>query len=774
MKRNMDELIAESNKAVDFHRVLEQIAQYASFSCSKQTILQARPDLTLFEIRPLLEGTKEAMAFFHSGYDLNMGGCSDISENSLKAQKQMTLLPVELVEIARFLMACKNVINDLKEKQVPSLWEVAVQIDDLSRVRTTIENQIDDQGHIRDHATERLASLIRQESEARFSLQDKCRQFIRSHADSLMETVATSMNGRVCVLVKAQDKNRFGSMIHGQSSSGMAFYVEPNVLIPYNNRLQSIQVEIEEEKHKICRKLSLMVGKHTDILLSNLENITWIDVAFTKARWAIAHDGCIPVFHQIDHSFRFEHAVHPLLDPETAVANSYSCRSDQYCLMISGPNMGGKTVTLKTIGLFMLLAHCGFPVAAHEAFVPYYDSLWFNIGDNQSIENNLSTFSGHISVISEICQKADEHSFILLDELGNGTDPLEGCSLAIAILEYLIEKKCTVITTTHYNQVKTFGKTHPHVLVSSVEFDSETLQPTYRYIPGISGASYALSIAAQYHLDASILKRAEALKEANTSETERKIKELETMQEQVRRKQERFEQLIQDAHRVQKEAYEQKQQIEEKKKQIDQEYEEELQEMLEQKRAQAQQIIVQLKQQKSGKMHEHIEKLHEINNLGSYREVETESADETINIGDYVQIKDLNTHGEVLEIRRKEATVLVNEMKMKIKMNRLRKINRPKPVKQVHSTKIERSFTRFPLELNLIGMRVSEALETLDHYLDSAIVNHANQVRIIHGMGTGALRAAIWKELDKHPNVKAKTSAGPSDGGLGATIVILK
>ena len=436
--------------------------------------------------------------------------------------------------------------------------------------------------------------------------------------------------------------------------------------------------------------------------------------------------------------------------------------------------MGGKTVTLKTIGLFMVLAHCGFPVIAHEAIVPWYDSMWFDIGDNQSIENNLSTFSSHISKISQICQNSDANTFILLDEVGNGTDPLEGASLATAVIEYLIEKRATLITSTHYSQVKSYGKGNRHVLVSSVEFDSETLKPTYRYLPGISGASYAFSIAREFSLREEIIDRAKQIKEENALENQRELEKLEAMQNEVLKKQDRFDALIQDAHRIQKEAQQAKAEWENKKQQLDIEYEEKLNALLEEKNEEAKAIIAELKKQKQGKQHEQIDLLHQIHALAPNESAEEEEKEFTFKVGDYVKLTHLNSHGEIIDLRKNKATILANGMKLNVKVSQLEPMHRPQVQKSIRKAHVDKAFTRFPLELNIIGMRVEEGLQALDHYLDQAVVHHATQVRIIHGMGTGKLRSAVWADLKKHGQVKSYTSAGPSDGGLGATIVVLK
>ena len=610
--------------------------------------------------------------------------------------------------------------------------------------------------------------------DTRLVLQSKSRQFLKKNSSKLMENMTTTVSGRVVVLVRAQDKNAFGGMIHGQSSSGLAYYVEPSSFVSDNNEISSLQIRIEEEKKRICKELSLQVKKNALALTSALETLTVIDVAFTKAKWAVRHDGCIPSLQSRDHSLYLEHAKHPLIDEKKVVCNTYELNDRQACLMISGPNMGGKTVTLKTIGLFVALAHAAFPVLCHKAILPFYQSMYFDIGDRQSIENNLSTFSSHISRLSNICQMSDENSFILLDEIGNGTDPLEGASLAVAILEYLISKKSTIITSTHYSQVKTYGKANETVLVSSVEFNPETLKPTYKYIPGVSGASYAFHIAREYHLEETILARAAFLKDENEKQTEKELEKLEKLQNDVLKQKERFNLLIEDAHRVQKEAYEKEKEIEKRKAEWDTTYQEQLNEMLEKKKAQAKEILTVLRKEKTGKQHKQIEKMHELDLLNdNMLEKEVEEKKE-FKVGDYVKIIGLNSHGEIVDIRRNEATVLTNGMKMKVKLSKLEPMHKPQIKKTTYKAHVESVSNRFPLELNLIGMRVEEGIAALDKYLDQAVVKHIKQVRIIHGMGTGALRTAVWKDLKKQPNVSKFTSAGPSEGGLGATIVILK
>lgn len=766
-------MVNEYNQAIDLDLVLAQIAGFSSFSCAKEQILTSLPTFDKYKINQALEYTSQAMAYLKDDHELSLHGANDVAPFVKKADKHMVLTSKELIQVYLFLGAVKQAKVALGDAKYDQLYDLAQSMEGCVRLMDSIISMIDLTGSIKDDATPALKSMHKQLMDTRLNLNNKARQFVKKHSSQLMENMTTTIQGRVVVLVKAQDKNVFGGMVHGQSSSGLAFYVEPNAFVSDNNSIVSLQSMIEEEKYRICKELSDQVRANAMALLSSLETLIVIDVAFTKARWAIRYDGCIPILQSRDHSLYFEHAKHPLLDEKKVVCNDYELNKEQYCLMISGPNMGGKTVTLKTIGLFVTLAHCGFPVLAHKAILPFYDSIYFDIGDHQSIEQNLSTFSSHISKMSKICLECSENSFVLLDEIGNGTDPLEGASLAVAIIDHLVSKKSTLITSTHYSQVKAYGKTNRHILVSSVEFDLETLKPTYKYVPGVSGASYAFYIAKQYALEASILEKAQQVKNENEAAVERELEKLEVLQEEVRKQKERFDSLIQDAHRVQKEADEKLLLVEKKRHELDLHYEEQLNDMLEQKREEASKILRSLRKQRVGKQHEQIEKLHELDQLNVHHESEPEIKKE-FKVGDYVKIQDLNSHGEIIDIRKKEATILTNGMKMKVKMSKLEPMHRPQINKPVFTSKIDTISTRFPLELNIIGMRVEEGVSAVDKYLDQAVVKHVKQVRIIHGMGTGALRNGVLKNLKKHPQVKSYTSAGPSDGGLGATIVVLK
>lgn len=765
----------ELDKSIDFDAVLNQIAAYASFSCSKNTILQAMPQEDLPAVRRQLNLAREAMTFLQAGNSLSAGGITDISSLVKQAEKGVSLLPQELLQISFFLSACQAARNAFQEESAPLLAEIAGTIDPCRELSRAIDEAVDLSGSLREDASPALKRISRQLTAAKADLANKARNFIKHNSDRLMDITTSVIGGRLCVLAKASDKYAFSGMVHGSSQSGQAYYVEPGVLVEANNEIQTLNLEKEEEKKRICRELSRRVRHHALALTSSLESLTVLDTAMAKGAWALEKDGSVPVLSADDRSLKIEHAIHPLLEKETAVPNTYILKNGQTCLMISGPNMGGKTVTLKTIGLFVTLAQSGFPVSAHSARLPFFANLWFVIGDNQSIENSLSTFSSHISALAKASDSADARTFALLDEMGNGTDPLEGASLAQAILEDLVDKHAMVITSTHFSSMKAYGKSDPRILVSSMEFDPVTLKPSYKYLPGISGSSYAFSIAAQYGLDPDILARAAQLKADSESSVQKQLERLEKLQQETQSEKDRFQSMIREAHAMQKKADEDRAKWEKKKNRFNEEYDEKLAAMLAKKESEADDILKELRSAGTEKLHEQIAQKRKLTELEEKRSPEPEKkySDTVFVKGDYVHIDLMNAHGEVLSANKNKATVLVNGKKIRVSTDSLRLMKRPKPEPVSHKSH-ERSFAPFPLELNIVGMHVDEGIQALDHYLDQAVYHRVKNVRIIHGMGTGALRKAVWEDLKKQSSVSKYQAGGPGDGGLGATLVELK
>lgn len=778
----MQFMYCDQPSAIDFPAVLDQFAAFAASPKTARHIQESKLIRSPHVVRDRLEQAKEAGLFLDRGGEVSLGGLGDIVSSVKAARKGMTLTGNELLEISQFLSACQAAAGAFQAESEPLLYDLASSLSDQRALARLIDEAIDLSGQIRPDASARLQNLSNRLLQTRADLSAAARRFIKGHADSLVDTTTVYSSSRLCVLVKSSDKYRFGGIVHGSSQSGAASYVEPDVLVPLNNAVAETENDIEEEKKRICFALSQEVKSNARALLSNDETLETIDLAMAKGRWMKKHDGCVPVMQSADHSISIDHAVHPLLDPAAAVANSYHIGAGRDCLMITGSNMGGKTVTLKTIALFILLAQHGFPVGAHRAILPVYEQFYFDIGDEQSIENNLSTFSSHISKIARILKKADEKTFVLLDEIGSGTDPAEGAALAQAVIEALIERKATILTSTHYNQVKAFGKTNESVMTGAVEFDPVSLRPTYRFLPEISGASCAFDVARQCGLNGNVLSRARALKKQNESEASRQLEILEKQQAKVQKQKDRFDALVADAHRLQKKADEDQKKWASMKQRLDDDYARKLDDMLYEKKEEARKILRELRESTGKASHEQIEKMGELSQLESASEVkmtdaerEQEKIQEQIGPGDYVHVTTLNNHGEVVSVRKNKAVVMVNGRRVNVTLDQLEKMKKPgRPPKIRKRQTAEPSFRPFPLECNLIGMRVEEGIRELDHYIDQAVYHNVKNVRIIHGMGTGALRNAVWKDLKSHPQVRSISAGGPSDGGLGATLVELK
>lgn len=768
----MNELtLSQLEQALDYESVLKQISRFASFLPAKEAIETAMPMDNPAAVRQLLALAEEGRLFAQNGLSASWGSLEDISESITAAEKMITLTGSELLQIGRFLEAVSSAKKLFDKEKYPLLAEMASTMEDLPKLRTEIEKSIDLSGSVRDDATPELRHLHRQLLQDRADLQAKARNFIKSHESDLMDTTTTMIGGRLCVLLKAGSKNKFGGMIHGSSQSGQAFYAEPAALVAINNEIQSSAARIEEEKMRILKDLSRMVKSGAATLSGNTETFLEIDMALAKGQWAYAKDGSIPLMQSTRPVLLLEEARHPLLDEKKAVANTYKLEEGQQALMISGPNMGGKTVSLKTIGLFIAMAHAGFPIGAHRGVLPWFKSIFLDVGDHQSIQENLSTFSAHVSRLAKILDQADDHSFVLLDEMGSGTDPMEGSALAQAVLEKLLDQKAYIMTSTHFDSIKAYGKSDPRILVSSMEIDPETLTPTYKYIPGISGSSFAFAIAKSLNMDAGVLERARELQVQNESQVQKQLKHLEELQQQARLKQERFDKMIAQAHQIQKEAFEKKEAVEKQKKRLDDQYQNQLDSMLNEKEKEAEAILKELRHSQ-GVMHEQIARKAKLNALRPEEKETGPLEKKDWKAGDYVRIEALNNHGEILEVKKKKAVVLVNGKKINVSTDQLTSMKRPQ-IKKQSAQRTPKSFAPFPMELNLIGMRVEEAMNALDRYLDQAVVHRLKNVRIIHGMGTGALRKAVWDDLKKRNSVKNYTSAGPSDGGLGATLVEL-
>ena len=499
-----------------------------------------------------------------------------------------------------------------------------------------------------------------------------------------------------------------------------------------------------------------------------------LDSIFAKARWAKEHDAIVG---EINDSMDLiiEKGRHPLIDPRKVVANSYHIVKPIKTILITGPNTGGKTVSLKLVGLFTIMHLSGMALPCEYASIPVYDNVFYDIGDNQSIQDDLSTFSAHIQNLARICEEATDRSLVILDELGSGTDPVEGQALASAVLDYFRRRNIYTMATTHYAKLKAYGQQYDDIMLSSVEFDQVDLKPTYRYLENTIGQSNALEIATRYGMSKYIVDKAREFKLAQQTPEDRVMENLQKQLELVTQQSEALDARLKEAGELRNQLDEEKAQLAVDKKNIILEARQQAFDIIEEAREESEDIIEELKAQKNYDMNEVAKLKHKLSEIAEEAEVEEdEPVDDTpLKTGDYVKIILTNQSGEIISMDKKYATVLCGNTKIKASLGNLVKTARPVKKEQNVRAKVKRT-SSFNVECNLIGMRVEEAMGVLDKFLDDALVANAPFVRVVHGMGTGALRTAVWNKLKKTKFVRKYEFADGNQGGSGATIVTLK
>lgn len=758
-------------EVLEYPLILDEISRYTQFSLSRELILSLSPQFKPLWVTRENQRTNEAMEFLRIAGFCPMSGMKDITNQLEKASKDIILSVEELMDVAVFgrgLALAKNYYQkaDVKKEYLSDLF---TSIQDNTRVSIEIEKCISPSLEVLDSASGTLKS-IRQRYRKALSDRDVVTQrFMHQNASKLSDSISAIRNDRVVVLVKSSEKNSFGGLIHGESASGLSTYVEPPVLLDLNNKVSLLLEEEKEEITRICKELSRLIKPISEVYMNALETMALIDSYFARARFGELHQGRVIELKE-ESSIYFKNARHPLIDPKFVVSNTYHLESSHPVLLITGPNTGGKTVSLKILGLFCLMGYSGIPVLADEAYCPMFDQIFVDIGDDQSIVQSLSTFSAHLSKLATICNQATSKSLVLLDELGGGTDPQEGESLAIAVLDFLKEKGVKVVATTHYSKLKEYALKSNDVLMASVQFDMEAMRPTFRYLEGIAGQSYAFEIAARFNLNPSILDKALQLKTVAKSEQallqeklERKMIELKQFEETLILQQAELDDL-KDRLNKQEEKFnlDKENRLNQAKEEIDA--------MIESAQEEAQEILDEMRAHKQAPIHELIAKKQQIDSKRI--KVKDEIKLENIEVGDWVKLKSTNQQGQVLQIKKKQVVVNINGIRMEVSNSSLLKGDAPKAQKQVFIK--HESIASVPLELNIIGYRVEEALPLVSRYIDDCLRSKMPFARIIHGHGTGALRQAVHTLLSKQDRIESYRLGGQGEGGVGATVVTFK
>ncbi|MBQ1467912.1 MAG: Smr/MutS family protein [Solobacterium sp.] len=762
-------------KSLELDVILHEIQRSCAFSLGQKRIEETVPSYDKLIIRRENTLIREALAaVIHSG-PMPFAGIRDIRGSLQDAVRGRTLSGQELNQVRDQILGVRGILSydSALDIEHPAIHDLVSTLTLHEHAEEEISRCINPYGEVMDSASPELSRIRRDLSRAEMAITEAVNRFISTHPSSVVDNIVTYRGGRAVILVKAGEKNAFGGLVYGDSASGQASYIEPSSLFNANNRRQQLLDAQEEEIERILKELSSEVGKIGTEELANLETLAILDALSAKAQWGAEHDAVVAELTE-ERKLYLRQARHPLIDPEAVVANDYHLEDPVRMLLITGPNTGGKTVSMKIIGLFTLMTYCGIPVTSREAVIPYFDHVYADIGDDQSVVSSLSSFSSSIRKLSEIIENATGDSLVLADEIGSGTDPREGESLAIAILNELRERKTMVVATTHYGRLKTYGKRHPDILLASVQFDMDKLEPTYRYIEGLTGQSNALAVARKYGLPRGITNYARFL--INQAKTEE-----DHLIEQLERQVNENEQLKRELQEREQALAEKEKQVSAKEKQVNYEKEvlrdkaaEEAEKIREEARAEAEEILANMRRMSMGtKYHEVLE---EKKKLDRPTEQEVQANDDEYHVGDAVELRQGTQVGVVTEIRRKDITVMINGRAMHVKPSQIRhstKIIPKKPEKTI--VRIETGYAgNITTECNLIGMRVEEAMEELSEYLDKARLHNLKVFRIIHGDGSGALRKAVHQKLERTPGVESYRIGMPQEGGTGATVVQMK
>lgn len=789
----------KSAETLELPKILAQVAEHTSFSASADLAHNLTPTARLDEARRRQQETAEAVKLLEQKTNITVGGARDVRADASRASRGIILDPPVLLNVQATLQSAGVLKRTLSKLggQFPLLAEIASFIEPNNPIIDAISRAISERGEILDSASPRL-SKIRSEMRVAFDrLMTKLNAIVNNpnNAKWLQESLITQRSGRYVIPLQAQYKGRIKGVVHDQSASGATLFIEPLNTVDLNNAYRQLQLDEVDEINRILAELSGMIGDKSDAIARTVEALAQLDFAFTKAKYAYALNAVRPTltgFREMTGQGTRQHpgstielieARHPLLDPETVVPIDLALDDMTYGLVVTGPNTGGKTVAIKTVGLLTLMAQCGLHLPAKEATLTVFQGIYADIGDEQSIEQSLSTFSSHMTNIIHILRQTDDHTLVLLDELGAGTDPAEGSALARALLSYLLDKGSTTIVTTHHPELKVFAQETPGLRNASVEFDLETLAPTYRLVVGLPGRSNALDIAARLGLPGDIIDEARGLVTAADLEVDNLLEEIRVSRDEAKAAR-------QEAGRIREEAQELRGELQTRLDNI----ENERRELLQKTRNKGQRELERLRKkirQLRQEMRQAAMPLDPLNEIEGKAERMEEGLAEPVapatapveadgderpafRLGETVWVRPLQTEGQITELTAEDAEIQIGRMRARADLGDLER--RGKLDRKLHE--VERRRDPLPqrrpspgMELDVRGQIVEEALPHLEDYLDAAYMAGLPFVRIIHGKGTGALRRAVRDALRNHPLVKSSKRGSHKEGGDGVTVV---
>ena len=794
-------MISEKTLAtLELHKILQDLASYTTFGAGEEFAIELYPSTELEEARLWQRETAEAVALLEERSNVTVRGARDVREPVIKALRGVVIEPSTLLDIRYTLRRGSTLKRTLGRMGAtfPLLGELASEIEECLDLQNAIEKTVDDNAEIKDTASARLA-IIRRDLKVAFDrLQSKLQRIVANKANQtkLQEAIITMRHGRYVIPLKAEHKGKIKGILHDSSASGATIFIEPLETVELNNKWRELQVDEEKEIRRILADMTEAVAGESERIVRTVQLLGYLDLTFAKARYAI-DQGCVqPTMREIQPrpgalahpgtSIQLKGARHPLLKGHI-VPLDLSFDDDSWVLVVTGPNTGGKTVALKTVGLIALMAQCGLHVPADEAELSVFQGLFADIGDEQSIEQSLSTFSSHMTNIIDILQHADHRSLVILDEVGAGTDPTEGSALARALLNCLKNSGVTTLVTTHHPELKVYGVETAGVRNASVEFDLETLQPTYRLIVGLPGRSNALAIAERLGLDSSIIADARGMVATEDLAADDLLDEIQRTRAEIRLQHEESDQLRRQLAGQRDELQARLDNIEDERRDVIRaarrhaeddlaDFNKQLRKMRNELRAAGMpaETLNALKAAADKMANWTKSPLDDANEIQQLEDI-----DWIPRVGDTVFLDTLNAEGVIAELDDKGAQVQVGALRVRASFADMRKRTRSekRAAERGHVRKYEPAEAQLPksespgMELDIRGKRVDEAIEILDRYINAAYNAGLPFGRIIHGKGTGRLRQAVRGYLSEHLLVSKVTQGQQQEGGAGVTII---
>lgn len=784
---------------MEFDQVKHELGRYLVSAAGKHELSTLTPSADHDQIQYWLDETTDGADILRLTGSIPIPKLKNIQPQLKRLRINANLNGTELAQITKVLqtsMSVKNFFAEFKEQQKIELRVINESVQQLITIPTITKRliqSIDPDGRVTDEASTKLHGIRQLISKTEAEIHQRMERFTQGkNAKYLSDAIVTVRNDRYVVPVLARYRNKFGGVVHDQSASGQTLYIEPAAVVEYNNRLRQAQIEEKQAILEVLAELSALISPYRSEIAANAKILGHLDFINAKARFARDHKDSLPLL-STDNQVIIRQARHPLIDPQKVVANDIKIGDEYQSIVITGPNTGGKTITLKTFGLIQMMGQAGLFIPAQEgSTIAVFDNIYADIGDEQSLEQNLSTFSGHMENVKSILERITSRSLVLLDELGAGTDPKEGAALAMSILDYIASKGSTVVITTHYPELKVYGYDRPETINASMEFDQETLKPTYHLLLGIPGRSNGIEIAQRLGINQMIIDESKSLVSEDSQDLNQMIGELVEQRKAAREEKERLEKLL----------------VANRKKQTDlttklERFNEQRDSLLAKARNEANHEVSVAKK-KADRIIHHLRQL-EISQAGNVKENELIDAQGALNalhredprlkrnavlrrakekhdlhVGDAVLVKSYGQQGELLSKRGKhKLEVQIGILRMEIDENDLEKIShkqlrKEERAKEKVSSGVRTTQTRqTSARLDLRGHRYEQAMSELSAFIDHALLNNLSSVTIIHGKGTGALRKGTQEYLRSNPRVKSFDYAAPNNGGDGATIVNL-